>query len=64
MNKETIKKFIEWLEKSGDDEIEAHRQYVLKMMKSVSSEGRADVRLSLRLIDEEVLAGIESRRLG
>ena len=64
MNKETIKKFIEWLESSGNDEIEAHRQYVLKMMKSVSSEGKADVRLSLRLIDEEVLARIELRRLG
>ena len=64
MNKETIKKFIEWLENSSDDEIEAHRQFILGKMKSISSEGRADVKLSLRLIDEEVLARIELRRLG
>jgi hypothetical protein len=64
MNKETIKKFIEWLENSGDEEIEAHRQYILGKMKSISSDGRSDVRLSLRLIDEEILARIELKRLG
>ncbi|KXS30940.1 MAG: hypothetical protein AWT59_2938 [Candidatus Gallionella acididurans] len=64
MNKETIKKFIEWLESSGDEEIEAHRQYILGKMKSISSDGRSDVRLSLRLIDEEILARIELKRLG
>ena len=64
MNKETIKKFIEWLENSSDDEIEAHRQFISGKMKSISSDGRADVKLSLRLIDEEVLARIELRRLG
>lgn len=64
MNRETIKKFIEWLENASDEEIEAHRQYIHKMMKSVSSEGKSDVRLSLRLIDEEVLARIELKRLG
>lgn len=64
MNRETIKKFIEWLENSGDEEIEAHRQYILGKMKSISSDGRSDVRLSLRLIDEEILARIELKRLG
>lgn len=64
MNRETIKKFIEWLENTSDEDIEVHRQYIQKMMKSVSSEGKSDVRLSLRLIDEEVLARIELKRLG
>ncbi|MGZ8256918.1 MAG: hypothetical protein ACXWTX_04010 [Gallionella sp.] len=63
MNKETIKAFILWLESSSDDEIEARRQLVLSKMKQVSRDGMADVRLALRLIDEEVLARIELGRL-
>lgn len=63
MNKETIKAFILWLESASDEQIEAQRQYILGMRKMVSSDGRADVRLALRLIDEEVLARIELRRL-
>lgn len=64
MNKETIKNFIEWLEHSRDEEIESHRQHILEKKKSVSRDGMADVRLALRLIDEEVLARIELERLG
>ena len=64
MNKETIKKFIEWLEHATEQEIEAHRQLILLKKKSVSRDGMADVRLALRLIDEEVLARIELKRLG
>lgn len=63
MNKETIKKFIAWLEAASDEEIEVHRQYVLSQRKNVSSEGLADIKLCLRLIDEEILARIELRRV-
>lgn len=63
MNKETIKAFILWLENASDEQIEAQRQLILEMRKRVSSDGKADVRLSLRLIDEEVVARIELRRL-
>ena len=65
MNKETIKSFIAWLESAGNEEIEKQRQYILAQMKMVStSEGKADVRLALRLIDEEVLARLETRMSG
>ncbi|MDP2762205.1 MAG: hypothetical protein Q8O64_17700 [Sideroxyarcus sp.] len=63
MNKETIKAFILWLENSSDSEIEARRQLILSKVKSVSRDGMADVRLALRLIDEEVLARIELSRV-
>ncbi|PIV15737.1 MAG: hypothetical protein COZ20_02075 [Gallionellales bacterium CG_4_10_14_3_um_filter_54_96] len=62
MNKATIKAFILWLENATDEEIEAHRQLILSKIKSVSRDGMADVRLALRLIDEEVLARVELRR--
>ncbi|KXS30379.1 MAG: hypothetical protein AWT59_3496 [Candidatus Gallionella acididurans] len=63
MNKETIKAFILWLENSSDSEIEARRQLILSKTKSVSRDGMSDVRLALRLIDEEVLARIELGKL-
>lgn len=63
MNKATIKAFILWLENATGEEIEAHRQYVLRQKKAVSSDGLADIKLSLRLIDEEVLARIELSRV-
>ena len=63
MNKATIKAFILWLENATDEEIEAHRQLILSKIKSVSRDGMADVRLALRLIDEEVLARIELGKL-
>ena len=63
MNKETIKAFILWLENSSDSEIEARRQLILSKTKSVSRDGMSDVRLALRLIDEEVLARIELGRM-
>ncbi len=63
MNKETIKAFILWLENSSDSEIEARRQLILSKVNSVSRDGMSDVRLALRLIDEEVLARIELGKL-
>ena len=61
MDKELIKNFIHWLDEAGDEELERHRQYILAKMKLVSmSEGQADSRLALRLIDEEVLCASSS----
>lgn len=58
MDNETIKNFIHWLDQASDQELERHRQHILTKMKLVStSEGRADFRLVLRLLDEEVLCG-------
>ncbi len=60
MNKETIKAFIAWLDSASFDEIQAHKDNVLKSLKAVSSmEGKSDVKLALRLIDEEILARLE-----
>lgn len=65
MNKETIKAFIAWLEAASEEAIRAHQQEVLAHLAKITSrEGRADVRLALRLIDEELLARMEARRLG
>ncbi len=58
MDKETSKNFIHWLDQASDEELERHRQYILAKLKLVStSEGRADFRLALRLLDDEVLCG-------
>jgi hypothetical protein len=56
VDKETIKNFIHWFDQAGDEELERHRQYILAKMKLVStSEGRAECRLTRRLLDKEVL---------
>lgn len=58
MDKETIKNFIHWLDQASDQELKRQRQHILAKMKLVStSEGQAESRLTLRLIDEEVLCG-------
>jgi hypothetical protein len=65
MNKETIKAFILWLENASEDEIKAHRDYILAREALITTrEGKSDVRLALRLIDEELLARLESMRFG
>lgn len=64
MNKSTVKKFIAWLEEASDDEIKTRQQELLSILSDVTTrEGKADVRLALRLIDEEILARIELDRL-
>lgn len=64
MDKATIKAFIGWLEEAKDQEIEVKREATLAVLARVSSdEVRADVRLALRLIDEEVMARTEVFRV-
>ena len=62
MDKTTIKAFIAWLEAASEAEIETKRQQclaVLRQERVSSPEGKADVELALRLIDEECLARLE-----
>lgn len=57
MNKETIKGFIAWLENAQAEEIRAHQVFILASLEDIrTEEGKADARLALRLIDEEILA--------
>ena len=60
MNKETIKAFISWLESASYEEIIEHKKNVLASLADISSpSGKSDVKLALRLIDEEILARLE-----
>jgi len=62
MNKEAIKAFIAWLETASEAEIEARRQRCLTVLtqeRVSTAQGKADVALALRLIDEECLARLE-----
>ena len=60
VNKTTIKAFIAWLESASYEEIQEHKNSVQKTLTYISSvEGKSDVRLALRLIDEEILARLE-----
>lgn len=60
MNKLTIKHFIAWLEQAGQDEIVAKRlQFEQTLAEVRSREAKADIRLGLRLIDEEWLARLD-----
>lgn len=57
MNKNSIRKFVDWLESASVDEIREHQQFIAESMKDVRTrDGRADLRLALRLIDEELVA--------
>ncbi|WP_018158375.1 hypothetical protein [Thioalkalivibrio sp. ALE14] len=58
MDKETIKAFIAWLEAATEQEILERRQQALNAQVS-TREGRADINLALRLIDEELLARLD-----
>jgi hypothetical protein len=63
MDKESIKRFIGWLEGAGREEIDQRRRVFLEARSKVSSrEAKADVRLGLRLIDAEILARLEVRK--
>lgn len=60
MNKETIRRFISWLDQATDEEIQARKRVVIQALEKISSrEGKSDIRLVLRLIDEEVIARLE-----
>lgn len=62
MDKETIKAFIAWLESATEEEILQRREEARKAQVS-TNEGKADVRLALRLIDEELIARLDLKRL-
>jgi hypothetical protein len=62
MDKETIKAFIAWLESATEEEILQRREEARNAQVS-TSEGKADVRLALRLIDEELIARLDLKRL-
>jgi len=60
MDKATIKSFIRWCDESTDAALLERRNAILQAMQGISSrEAKADIRLALRLIDEEVLARLE-----
>lgn len=64
MNKTTIKAFIAWLEQATESRILERRAEFLDALGKVSSrEAKADLRLGLRLIDEELLARLEMGRM-
>jgi hypothetical protein len=65
MDKETIKSFILWLESASEKELDDKRQEIRETYPRVSSkEGRADINLALRLLDEEILARLSLKKLG
>ncbi len=60
MDKKTIKSFISWLESASLEEISNKKSEFNDTALLVSSnEARADLRLGLRLIDEELIARLE-----
>jgi len=60
MNKATIKLFICWLECADRGEIiQKHREFEETLAEVRSREVKADLRLGLRLTDEELLARME-----
>ena len=67
MDKETIKAYIRWLEEATDEELEARRLDIASKQRLVTTqEGKADIKLALRLLDEEVVArlGLSKARQG
>ena len=65
MDKETIKAFIHWLESASEAELDSKRQEILAAYRRVSSrEGKADLNLAARLLDEEILARLSPRKHG
>jgi hypothetical protein len=57
MDKETLKAFIRWLESSSEKTILDKQLAVRAMLENASSaRTRTDLRLALRLIDEELVA--------
>ena len=67
MNKDAIKGFLAWLDTASMDEIRNHQAFILERLSDIrTAEGKADAKLALRLIDEELLARMQpgSQSLG
>lgn len=62
MNKETIQAFIAWLETASDEEISVRRTLIVNQPVN-TQEGKADIKLALPLLDEEMLARLERGRV-
>ena len=62
MNKETLKTFLRWLENASDRELDAKREEIQSNFSRVSKDGAADLKLALRLLDEEGLARLVLRQ--
>ena len=62
MNKETIQAFIAWLETASDKEISVRRTLIVNQPVN-TQEGKADIKLALPLLDEEMLARLERGRV-
>lgn len=62
MDKDTIKAFIAWLETATEEEILQRRELAQKAQVS-TYEGKADIRLALRLIDEELIARLDLKQI-
>ena len=57
MNKLVVRGFLRWLETATEQEIEARRQDFLEALERFhGQEFRTDLRLGLRLIEEELVA--------
>ena len=62
MERLLVKKFVQWLDGSSDEAINAHRERCIQQLANPmlkSSEAKRDVRLCIRLIDEEISARLE-----
>ena len=56
MNKLVVRGFILWLDEANEEEIETRRGEFLTALEHFHGEGaRADLRLGLRLIEEELV---------
>lgn len=65
LDKETIKNFLRWLESASDQEIDKKQQEILNTYQRISSrEGKADLNLAARLLDEEILARLSLKKHG
>jgi|LNAP01.1.fsa_nt_gb hypothetical protein len=65
MDKAGIKAFMIWLETASEDQLAQHKEFILARAGMITTrEGKADLRLALRLLEEEVLARIQSARHG
>jgi len=62
MERLLVKKFVRFLEESSDELIMEHRERCVKELSNPilkSTEAKKDVRLCIRLIDEEISARLE-----
>jgi hypothetical protein len=64
MDKATIKLFIAWLDEATEQQLVEKRQEIVRARQHVATpEGKADIKLALRLVDEEVLARLELSKI-